>query len=128
MRGWPERDELADEGPSDPELAAEGGDAAAILDAPDDVMIGIVERWHAVLEVAQRWPVALEGHAAAQRVMGSVAVVDVAEAIEGVLRLADVVEGRPGQGLGLEGAVEALVLAERLRVQRANATRRSAAR
>ena len=114
--GGADSDEFALEGFGDaPALALEadagvGGDAArlvvgAVVEGFDDGSVG-----------PGAGGVAVDGSLHAERFVGPLGVVDPAPAIEVSGGMTDVVQGLPGQGLGLEGAVEALVLALGLRM------------
>ena len=77
---------------------------------------GVFERFDGFAILALRDTVAIERHGAGERVVRALGIVDMAPAVEGLLGLGEIGEGWSLQRLGLERAVEALLLAERLRV------------
>ena len=87
-----------------------------LLDAADEIVGGVVERFDGFAILALRDAVAVERHGAGERVVRALCVVDMAPAVEGVLGLGEIGEGWSLHCLGLERSVEALLLAERLRM------------
>src|SRR5690242_1621932 len=114
----PQRDGLAGKRLGDLEHAAEEADMAALLDAAHEVAGGVVEGDDGVAVVARADLVAAGGHGKADRLVRAFCVVDGAPALEGAAGGGKIGKGRPGHDLGLERAVETLVLAVGLRMAR----------
>ena len=89
-----------------------------LLNAADEIVLGVFKRLDSFAILALRGPVAVERHGATKSVVGTLRVVDMAPLVECVLGLGEIGKGRSLQRLGLERAMEALVLALRLRMIR----------
>jgi hypothetical protein len=116
---------LGREGLADPDDASHQGDVAFVLDAADEIVRSVGKGFGGVAKGSRRGRVVVDRHAAGQRVVRPLEVVDVAPGVEGGLRLGQVGE-RPAQRFGGERPVEALVLAERLGVARPRMAERDA--
>nr|WP_027061719.1 hypothetical protein [Mesorhizobium loti] len=68
-----------------------------LLNAADEIVLGVFERLDSFAILARRGLVAIERHAAVQRVVGTLGVVDVTPLVECVLGLGEIREGRPLQ-------------------------------
>src|SRR5579863_6528439 len=110
------------------QLAAQGlADAPTfVLEAnePDAVDLANLVAWR-VLDRRQRrgkrsrtWPVALSRGRHAERLMWPLVIVERTPAVEGALAVGKIAEATPIEHFGLEGAMEALLLALGLRMTR----------
>src|SRR5216684_8195240 len=112
--GWSERHSLSTERLGDLEGAAEEADVTALLDTAYDVARGIFEGSDRLDIVARARLIAAGRDGKLERLVRPLRVVDVAPAVEGAFGGDEIGEGRAGQHLGLEAAVEAFVLAHGL--------------
>ncbi len=116
--GRPQGDGVAAEGLADVIGPVVQRDRPVALDPADQVAGGVVDRRQGLGEGAWAGPVAAGGRGEVQRLVGARQVVGIAEAVELPLAVGQVGEGAVAQRLGLQGAVEALLLALGLRVGR----------
>ncbi|TIO46965.1 MAG: hypothetical protein E5X78_34330, partial [Mesorhizobium sp.] len=73
--GGAQSDRLAGEGPAQAYGSTENGDEAVLLNAADEIVLGIFERLDSFAILARRGLVAIERHAATQGVVGTLGVV-----------------------------------------------------
>src|SRR5665647_228891 len=112
--GWSERHGLSAERLGDLEGAAEEADVTALLDTAYDVARSVFEGSDRLDIVARARLIAAGRDSKLERLVRPLRVVDVAPAVEGAFGGGEIDEGRAGQHLGLEAAVEAFVLAHGL--------------
>src|SRR3954471_1900671 len=114
---WADGEAFAPEGLRDlpqPALGADIGFGGG--DGTHDLLLVVIDCREAVGHGARTWPVAARRHVLAERFMRTIEVVDGAPAIECALYVGEIAEALEGEHLGLERAIEALVLAAALRV------------
>src|SRR5262252_2768451 len=85
-------------------------------DHADDLLLVILNLRQLVGHGPWAWPITGGRHVVVEPLMRSVEIINLSPSVEGVLHFGQVAEAPEGKHLGLQGAVEALVLAATLRV------------
>src|SRR5215207_1977363 len=98
--GWAQGDDFALKGFRKPERAAGEADAAALADAAEPIVVRIRKGSGDLAKGARAGGVAIGRNGQADALVRTLAVVDVAPALEGAGG-GEAGEGRPGQDLGL---------------------------
>ena len=91
---------------------------AAVSTGRDNVVGAVFEGLDRGIERARAGLIAIGRHRQAQRIVRAVVIVAMPPGVKGALGLLEIVEGAPVQKFGLERAIEALVLAMVLRMER----------
>ena len=116
LDGRAQRDRLGSEWLAKTNPAAFETDIAILVGLADDVVGAVFDRRQHLGERARTRAIALPRRCHVERLVRPLMIVDVAPAIECALALDQIGIGTPGENLGLQGAMEALVLALRLRM------------
>src|SRR4029077_11423151 len=98
--------------------SAPEADVGRDIDGAHEVVGAVVEGFDGGLEGPCTGSITVGRHGEAQRIVRAVVIVAVPPAVECLLGLLEIAEGATLEQLGLECAIEALVLAMALRVER----------
>ena len=116
LSGWHQSDRVSGERLGQFEDLALEADAAFVLDAADLMFGRVLDGRQGLGEGTRTGSEPGGRHVQVEGLVGPLAVVDDAPAVEGPLAVPEIAEGRTAQQFGLQRAVEALVLAQRLRM------------
>ena len=116
LSGWHQSDRVSGECLGQFEDLALEADAAFVLDAADLMFGRVLDGRQGLGEGTRTGSEPGSRHVQVEGLVGPLAVVDDAPAVEGPLAVPEIAEGRTAQQFGLQRAVEALVLAQRLRM------------
>ena len=113
---FPQGDRVAMEGPADHDVAVAVTDLPVMLDLPDEGSRAVIDGLRLLREGPAAAAVPRGRDLQLQRVVGALVIVDLPPVVEAQLAVHQVPERLAAQHLVLEGPVEALVLAQGLRV------------